>query len=119
MKHLKIYEEYEDSDIKIGNYVLLNIENDDNSFIIGLSSRQRIRLKEYLNNSIGEIINKYENYSGNIQIEVKYYNLPFDISNLIGNIIIVHESDIFDVSEEKQDLIDRYKLRQNTNKFNI
>ena len=118
MKHLKIYEEYDESDIKIGYYVVLNIVD---TFFIGLSSMRRMRAKEYLNNTIGEIVNIFENYSGNIQIEVKYNNYPYDISDIFSSdkTIIAHKSDIIDISESKNDLVDRYNLRQEANKFNI
>jgi len=118
MKYLKIYEEYKYSDIKIGNYVVLNIKKND--IWNGSSDAKKNKIVEFTNNTIGEIVDINKGYY-ELEIEVKYTNIPFDIKFYFDkdNSIIVGTKEILDLSEEKQDLIDRYKLRQNVNKFNI
>jgi len=119
MKHLKIYEDYEESDIKIGNYVVLNIKKEDIIWY-GQSNDKKKKIVEFTNNTIGEIVNIKEGYYEK-EITVKYNDIPFDIDFYFGKekSIVVNSKEIFDVSDEKQELIDRYNLRQNANKFNV
>ena len=119
MKYLKIYEAFKESDVKIGNYVILNVKFKD--FGYSLSDNQKNTLVEYLNNTICEIVNITTSYSGIQEIDVKYNNIPFTLNDWfgVGRTITLDITDIFDMSDSKKELIDRHNLRQAVNKFNI
>lgn len=116
MRYMKTLEEYNIYDIKVGDYVVIQII--DNSLISG-SSTDLEKLTDYLTNNIGKIIDKYRNYAGIMTYIVKFYNVSFFVKQYFDDgCIDVEIENIFDVGTVEE-LTKRYELRQTAKKYNL
>lgn len=80
MKHLRLYEEFTTNDIQVGDYVLLNYT--DNFLVSAYNSEQEKKYKEFLNNTIGVVVNVNKVHNN---IKVKYHDISFFIRHMFAN----------------------------------
>jgi len=101
MKHIKLYENYTNKDIHIGDYVIVNVDN--------LSYPN---YKKFVNNNIGKVTNIHPSL-GNCPggfATIEYENIPqdiiyrFDTNNLEKNTTVIAIRDIIYFSKEKKDI---------------
>lgn len=110
MIHVKIYEDFKTSDIKIGEYVLVY---DGSMFLPGASENQKKLYKEFLNNNIGQVINVNPVHNN---IKIRYYNVDFNIVHLFNTemvhpTIMVHPKWIIDHDENPENLKIRHEAK--------
>jgi len=113
MKHIKTFEKIINTDIKIGDYVLINC--------VGYSGMGAKKMMNFINNNIGRIINIDDPEKRWDNLSVAYENVPDDIIHpwfFIKNDIIfkrIRYGYIIDKSKNKVDL--EYILQ--AKKFNL
>lgn len=107
MKHVKIYEDYNISDIKVGDYVIIEIE-------------ELKKLDDFFNGNIGKITKKHRNFAGIMIYTVEFTNVSFFVHQYFDGYdsIDVKTENIIDVGTVEE-LTQRYDLRQSAKKFNI
>lgn len=111
MKHLKIYENY--NEIEIGDYVIC--ESGKSNYNI-----QFKKLNDFIRNKIGKLIDiDNKSIPGSIYYIVEYDNIPDNISNFKRSrnesAFTMHKIDIINYSKDKNEL----ESIINANKFNI
>lgn len=113
MKHLKTYENVNNNESQVGDYVLCKPNNMD---VLFGTKNQKTNLKNFIQNNIG-IIKKITAD----EIQVKYHDVPFTINKFFNydntlsfelDEIIISSSDIEDIKKE-------YELRFTSNKYNL
>lgn len=105
----KIYESKDSvKGINVGDYVIMSC-----GYLVGASDSQKIKMKEFLDNNIGEVINVNPVH---INLTVKYHDIPFQISWLFSNnSYIFKPSQIVEIAPTVEDL----KMKLQASKFNL
>jgi hypothetical protein len=107
MKYLKNFEINNNKTISIGNYVLMNYKP---------SHKLLINLSEFINNTIGVVINVSDD-----RIYVKYYNIPIKLKHFFKKInnnedvMSLYYNDIIYFANTKEEL----EFKISTNKYNL
>jgi hypothetical protein len=113
MKHLKTYENVNNNEPKIGDYVLCEINNLDSIFS---TNENKYKLDEFVKNNIGIIVRITQN-----EISVKYHDVPFYITHFFNynNILNFNPDEIVISSLNLEDIKKEYELRFTSNKYNL
>lgn len=107
MKYLKTFEINNNNKISIGDFVLMNYKP---------SHKLLINLSEFINNTIGVVINVSDD-----RIYVKYYNIPIKLKhffkkiNNIEDVMSMYYSDIIDFANTKEEL----EFKISAKKYNL
>jgi len=111
MKHLKIYESFNLTDVKEGDYVILNPSVD---FTPGASLGIISRYFDFVGNNIGQIILIDKDHNN---VKIKYHNIDFNIRHLFDKdgAIFSHQSYIKYAGSTIEDIMIQYEA----DKFNL
>lgn len=110
MKHLRLYEEFTNKDIEIGDYVVIYPPKTK----FGVIASEQQKYEEFLKNNIGVVVN-VNNVHNNIK--VKYNDVSFFIKRLFysDDTIMIHPQFVKYVGKTPEEV----KIQAEAGKYNI